>query len=57
MEYEIIDSILHLLVDRKMKPKTVAKELKIPASQVDKIMDMMQRSSHKRDTPPIARIN
>jgi NAD+ synthase len=53
MDYETIDPILYLLVDRKMKPKAVAKKLGIPANQVDKVKDMMEKSLHKRSPAPI----
>jgi NAD+ synthase len=51
MDYEIIDPILYLLVDRKMKPKALAKKLGLPASQVNKVKGMMETSLHKRSMP------
>jgi NAD+ synthase len=54
MDYEIIDTILHLLVDKKMKPKNVARRLGIPVNQVNKVKDMMDKSLHKRSMPPVA---
>jgi len=48
MNYEIIDPILHLMVDKKVKPAEVAKRLQVPREQVDKIKDMVDRSAHKR---------
>jgi NAD+ synthase len=53
MSYETIDSILHLLIDRKMKPKAVAKKLGIPAKHVNKIKYMIETSLHKRSLPTI----
>ena len=51
MGYETIDPILHLLVEKKLKPKDVAKKLGIPAGQVDKVWYMMKTSQHKRSSP------
>ncbi|MGI0048577.1 MAG: NAD+ synthase [Nitrososphaera sp.] len=55
MDYETIDPILHLIIDRKMKPKAVAKKLRVPASQVNMVKGMLKASLHKRNTPAIAR--
>jgi NAD+ synthase len=54
MDYETIDSILHLLVDRKIKPKDVAKKLGIPDNQVNKVKGMVDTSQHKRNMPVVA---
>jgi len=56
MNYETIDQILYLLVDRKLGPKLAAKKLGISLKQVDKIKEMMDNSLHKRSLPEIARI-
>lgn len=48
MNYEVIDSILHLMIDKKMKPAETAKRLQMPREQVDKIKDMVDKSDHKR---------
>ena len=56
MSYEEIDPILYLLVDRKMKPNDVARKLKIPLGQVNKIRDLMKRNLHKRNPVPIAKL-
>ena len=55
MNYETIDSILYLLVDRKLKPKSVAKMLGISASDIDKIKGMIKASVHKRSMPAVAK--
>jgi NAD+ synthase len=55
IDYETIDAILHML-DQKTPPKTIAKKLGIPVEQVDKIKGMIDKSSHKRSLPSIARI-
>ena len=51
MGYETIDPILHLLIDRKMKPKDVARRLGVPPSQVNKVKGMVEVSLHKRSAP------
>lgn len=48
MNYEVIDSILHLMVDKKVKPAEIEKRLQIPREQADKIKDMVDKSVHKR---------
>jgi NAD+ synthase len=55
MTYERIDPILQLL-EKKSKPREIAKKLKFPLSDVLKVKDMMEKSEHKRDLPPIAKI-
>jgi NAD+ synthase len=47
MDYERIDQILHLLVDRKVKPNQVAKRLGFPAKDIYKIKGMIQANRHK----------
>ena len=54
MDYEMIDPILYLLVDRKVKEDYVAKKLGVSAMKVTKIKEMMEKSSHKRRRSPIA---
>lgn len=48
MEYGTIDQILYLLVDKKIKPKDVAKRLGISRKNVNKIVGMMKSSHHKQ---------
>jgi NAD+ synthase len=50
MDYETIDQILQLL-DKKIKPKGAAKKLGIPARDVERIADMIEKSRHKRSPP------
>jgi NAD+ synthase len=54
MDYETIDPILRLLVDKKLRPKAAAKKLGVPEKQVSKIYDMVEKNIHKREMPPIA---
>jgi NH3-dependent NAD+ synthetase len=52
MNYETIDRILYLLVDKKRKPKDVAKVLGILVDDVIKIKNMMETNEHKRRHAP-----
>jgi NAD+ synthase len=55
MDYEMVDSILYLLIDRKIKnQKEISKKLHIPVEQVARIKEMVDGSAHKRSTPEIA---
>lgn len=56
MDYDMIDKILYLLIDEKLRPKDVARKLDIQSIQVKKIMDMMEKSSHKRNPAPIPQL-
>jgi NAD+ synthase len=56
LEYEMLDQILYLLVDRKARPKDAARRLGIPAKKVNKIKDMMEKNLHKRSPVPIPRL-
>lgn len=55
MTYETIDPILQLL-EKKKKPQEIAKKLKLPLNDVRKVKEMVEKSGHKRDPPPIAKI-
>lgn len=48
MDYELIDQILHLLVDKKIPPKYAARKLGVPAKNVNKVQYMIEKSVHKR---------
>jgi len=53
LDYETIDAILYLL-GKKNASKTIAKKLGITVKQVNKIEEMMDKSSHKRALPSMA---
>ncbi|MDQ5875208.1 MAG: NAD+ synthase [Thermoproteota archaeon] len=48
MDYEIIDQILHLLVDKKIQPKDIIRKLGVSTKHVNKVRDMIEKSLHKR---------
>lgn len=54
MDYETIDPILHMLVDKKLKPEQIAKKLSVSIDQVRKVKQMIDKNAHKRKMPPIA---
>ncbi|MFL6475841.1 MAG: NAD+ synthase [Nitrososphaera sp.] len=53
MDYEIIDSILHLLVDKKMQPKDITRKLKVSVKDVNKVQYLIEKSLHKRRSAAI----
>jgi NAD+ synthase len=48
MDYALIDPILHLLVDKKIQPKYVARKLGVSVKDVNKVQYMIEKSKHKR---------
>jgi len=48
MNYDVIDSILHLMIDRKVKPAEIARKVNVPREQIDKVREMVEKSAHKR---------
>ena len=53
MDYETIDPILHLLVDKKIHLKDVARKLGVDTKQVNKVKKMIEKSLHKRSPAAI----
>jgi NAD+ synthase len=47
-DYETLDPILHLLVDKKMAEEDVARQLCISISKVQRVQEMISKSAHKR---------
>lgn len=56
IEYEVLDPILHLLVDKRMDAKEAARELDISLATVKKVQTMISSTSHKRAMAKIAYI-
>lgn len=50
--YEMIDVILHCMVDKSMSPDETAKTTQIPIEKIQKIHQMYKNSQHKRIMPP-----
>jgi NAD+ synthase len=48
LDYEVVDPILHMLIDRKLAPILAAKELEMPVESVTKVQKMIEKSAHKR---------
>ena len=55
--YEEIDLILHALFDLNLSIKETSRETGLSESKILKVLDMYERSQHKREMPPIAPIN
>lgn len=56
MDYETLDAILCMLLDRKMGSKNTAKRLNLHEKQVKKVKEMIDKSEHKRSLPASARL-
>jgi NAD+ synthase len=54
MDYEIIDQILHLLVDKKISPRDVIRNLGVSTKHVNKVKGMIEKNLHKRRSAAIA---
>jgi len=57
IKYDVLDLILHGLMELRMKPVEIAKQLEIPVDTVNRVLAMTQKSEHKRQPPPIAKIS
>ena len=53
MDYEMIDQVLHLIVDKNMQLKDATRKLGIPAKHVNKVKKMIEESLHKRSPAAI----
>ncbi len=53
VEYEVLDLILHGIVDLKMEHAEIAESLKVSSKIVKKVSGMLKNSEHKRHVPPI----
>jgi len=56
LSYEVIDPVLHLLVDLKCSIIEVSRRLDVPIEVVLKIKRMIESSAHKRRVAPVARL-
>jgi len=54
IDYETIDQILRMLVEKKVKPEQVARKLAVSINEVRKVRYMIEKNAHKRKMPPIA---
>jgi len=52
--YDVLDPILHLLVDEKLSEVEISEKLKVSLNLVLRVKSMVERSQHKRKLPPIA---
>jgi len=56
IKYDLLDEILYLLTEKKMKENETAKKLEISLDKVVKVKIMMLTAEHKLKTPPIPQI-
>jgi NAD+ synthase len=54
MDYEMIDQILHLLVDKKISSRDVIRNLGVSTKHVNKVKGMIEKNLHKRRSAAIA---
>ena len=52
MMYEVIDSILYCIYDKKMSIQETFTKTAIPEEHIQKIQNLVNNSSHKREHPP-----
>lgn len=52
INYETLDRILYLRIDKKMGARDAASRLRVPIEQVKKVDMMVKSSEHKRAMPP-----
>ncbi len=55
--YNLLDKILCGIYDLKLPPEKVAKALEIDYSRVQHVMNMVEKSVHKRSLPPIPELD
>jgi len=56
VRYEEVDLVLHAVFDRGIEPERVPEVTGVPKKVVDKVLEMVRTTEHKRRTPPIAKI-
>lgn len=56
IKYELLDKILHLMVDKKFEDQDVADALSVPVDEVLRIKNMVKSAEHKLKPLPIAGI-
>jgi NAD+ synthase len=54
MDYEMIDQILHLLVDKKISSRDIIRNLGVSTKHVNKVKGMIEKNLHKRRSAAIA---
>ncbi|MYL16977.1 NAD+ synthase [Halorubrum distributum] len=52
LDYDTVDAILAVHVDGGLSRAATVRELDVPAEAVDRVVDLYERSAHKRAMPP-----
>ena len=53
VDYDVLDIILHGLIDLGMNPGEVASDLDVSVGLVEEVLERFETSKHKRDCPPM----
>ncbi len=53
VDYDVLDTILHGLIDLGMNPGEVASDLDVSVGLVEEVLERFETSKHKRDCPPM----
>ena len=56
VKYEEVDLVLHAVFDRGIEPEKVPEVTGVSKKVVDRVLEMVKRTEHKRKTPPIAKV-
>ena len=52
LDYDTVDAILAVHVDGGLSRDATARELDVPVEAIDRVVDLHERSAHKRSMPP-----
>jgi NAD+ synthase len=52
LDYDTVDAILAVHVDGGLSRAATMRELDVPAEAVDRVVELVERSAHKRSMPP-----
>ena len=52
LDYDTVDAVLAVHVDGGLSRSATIRELDVPAEAVDRVVELYERSSHKRSMPP-----
>jgi NAD+ synthase len=52
LDYDTLDAILALHVDGPLSRAATVRQLGVSESQIDRVVDLYERSAHKRSVPP-----
>lgn len=56
LDYETLDKILFLMVEKKLKNHEIHEKLGIPLKTIGRVEEMIKNAEHKLNPPEVARI-